>query len=138
MRRYFVDTNYWVARLSKNDELHSVALELSNHFTPHDRFYTSEWVLLETLNYFSSEDRILRSGAALLTDWIETDPQHRVLSIPQQLFRQSRQLYMDHADKKWSLTDCSSFLLMRDLDIIDALAYDKHFEQAGFRALMRS
>ena len=43
-----------------------------------------------------------------------------------------------HADKVWSLTDCTSFVLMRQRGIADALAYDRHFEQAGFKALLRS
>ncbi len=35
------------------------------------------------------------------------------------------------------MTDCFSFLIMRQYDIDAALTYDKHFEQAGFSALLR-
>jgi predicted nucleic acid-binding protein len=41
-------------------------------------------------------------------------------------------------DKEWSLTDCISFLLMRERGIHEALTHDHHFEQAGFVALLRS
>ena len=41
-------------------------------------------------------------------------------------------------DKEWSLTDCLSFLVMRDEGIAQALTGDKHFEQAGFTALLKS
>ena len=35
------------------------------------------------------------------------------------------------------LTDCISFVVMEERGITDALAYDQHFVQAGFRALLR-
>jgi predicted nucleic acid-binding protein len=35
------------------------------------------------------------------------------------------------------MTDCSSFLIMWQYGIDAALTYDKHFEQAGFDALLR-
>ena len=40
-------------------------------------------------------------------------------------------------DKEWSLTDCLSFVVMQERGISRALAYDHHFEQAGFEALLR-
>ena len=52
-------------------------------------------------------------------------------------FDRALELYERRADKDWSLTDCLSFLVMEDRGIRDALTADHHFEQAGFRALMR-
>lgn len=43
----------------------------------------------------------------------------------------------ERPDKSWSLTDCISFVVMRDRDIRSALTADGDFEQAGFRALLR-
>ncbi len=40
-------------------------------------------------------------------------------------------------DKDWSLTDCISFVVMEEHGITDALTGDHHFEQAGFRALLK-
>jgi predicted nucleic acid-binding protein len=51
-------------------------------------------------------------------------------------FAGALQLYGDRPDKDWSMTDCSSFLIMRRLSIDSALTHDKHFEQAGFIALL--
>jgi predicted nucleic acid-binding protein len=53
------------------------------------------------------------------------------------LFRAAVRLYETHADKGWGLTDCVSFSIMRDRGVVDALAYDIHFVQAGFNALLR-
>ena len=46
-------------------------------------------------------------------------------------------LYAARPDKDWSLTDCISFVVMQEHGITDALTGDHHFEQAGFKALLR-
>jgi len=47
------------------------------------------------------------------------------------------ELYKKFSDKKWGLVDCISFVVMRERGVNEALTSDKHFVQAGFRALMR-
>jgi predicted nucleic acid-binding protein len=49
-----------------------------------------------------------------------------------------KSLYQQRKDKAWSHTDCVSFKIMEENGIREALAYDKHFAQAGFTALMRN
>ena len=46
-------------------------------------------------------------------------------------------LYHQHADKEWTLTDCTSFVVMREREITTALTADHHFEQAGFVSLLK-
>ncbi len=46
--------------------------------------------------------------------------------------------YGGRPDKEWSLTDCISFVVMQDEQIIEALTADRHFEQAGFKVLLAS
>jgi uncharacterized protein len=38
--------------------------------------------------------------------------------------------------KEWSLTDCISFVVMKERGLTDALTPDRHFEQAGFKILL--
>jgi len=47
------------------------------------------------------------------------------------------ELYAERPDKGWSLTDCISFVVMRQQGITQALTGDHHFEQAGFTALLK-
>jgi predicted nucleic acid-binding protein len=54
-----------------------------------------------------------------------------------ELFADGLRLHHERPDKEWSLTDCISFHVMRERGITRALAYDIHFEQAGFEALLR-
>jgi predicted nucleic acid-binding protein len=46
-------------------------------------------------------------------------------------------LFAARPDKDWSLVDCISFVVMKQRRLKDALTTDRHFEQAGFRALRR-
>jgi predicted nucleic acid-binding protein len=45
--------------------------------------------------------------------------------------------YHQRPDKLWSLTDCTSFAVVRARGISEALTGDHHFEQAGFVAMMK-
>ncbi len=54
-----------------------------------------------------------------------------------ELFQRAAKLYADRPDKAWSLTDCTSFVVMQDRNLRQALTADRHFEQAGFVALMK-
>jgi len=54
------------------------------------------------------------------------------------LFRRALALYRDRSDKDWSLTDCASFVIMTERRITEALTHDRHFEQNGYRALLRN
>jgi uncharacterized protein len=47
------------------------------------------------------------------------------------------QLYRERPDKEWGLTDCVSSLVMQDRGLTEAQTPDEHFQQAGFRALLR-
>jgi hypothetical protein len=50
----------------------------------------------------------------------------------QDLFDLAAELYADRPDKAWSLVDCTSFLIMQQEGLTDALSTDHHFTQAGF------
>jgi predicted nucleic acid-binding protein len=43
--------------------------------------------------------------------------------------------FQQYADKSFSLADCVSFALMRQRGLERALAFDRHFIQAGFQKL---
>ena len=51
------------------------------------------------------------------------------------VFFEGWQLFQQYNDKSYSLTDCVSFVVMKQLGIRAALSFDKHFVQAGFEKL---
>jgi len=136
MTHVFADMCYWIALLNPRDELHSLAQEVSVTFNG-AAILTSEAVLTELLNSFAEQGPHFRFVASTAVTLLKMDA--KVIVVPQshESFNRAFDLYRDRTDKGWSLTDCSSFLIMRQYGIDGALTYDKHFEQAGFSALLR-
>ena len=79
-------------------------------------------------------DRMI--GGELLANLV-AQPRTTVRHLSEDLLARGLALYRDRTDKGWSLTDCISFVVMTDEELTEALTGDHHFEQAGFRALLR-
>ncbi|WP_036536164.1 type II toxin-antitoxin system VapC family toxin [Neosynechococcus sphagnicola] len=60
----------------------------------------------------------------------------KIVSVDTELLMQALALYQARPDKTWGLTDCISFVVMQQQNLTDAITGDRHFVQAGFRALM--
>lgn len=137
MRLIFADTGYWVALLNPRDNLHSKAKRLAQSLQP-VHIVTSEMVLTEVLNDFSKRGQYLRDAAVEFIEALYQDPNTTIISQSSHQFRDGLTLYNQRRDKEWSQTDCVSFNIMQEHEIVEALAYDKHFVQAGYMALMRN
>jgi predicted nucleic acid-binding protein len=136
MRKIFLDTAYLQALIDSGDNLY----QLSQMITPKlGKFQgiTSEMVLTELLNAFCSRGEYLRRSAIRLTHDLRGD--RNIIIIPQtsEQFEQAFGFYQRRLDKGYSLTDCSSMQIMREKGINEILTFDKHFQQEGFRALLR-
>jgi predicted nucleic acid-binding protein len=137
MRVVFADTGYWVALLNPRDDLHNKAINLSKALQP-AHIVTSEMVLTEVLNDFSSRGEYFRQAAANLIRNLYRHPNTTIIPQTSIQFQAALTLYEQRADKEWSQTDCVSFKIMEEQIIAEALAYDRHFVQAGYTALMRN
>lgn len=136
MRRVFADTGYWIALFDPHDTLNRKAVECSKILT-NVTIHPSEMVLAEFLNHFAKRGQFLKRAAVHFIQVVQKNPVMRITPQTSALYQQAFLLYAQRADQAWSLTDCASFCIMRQLGITEALAYDKHFEEAGFIALMR-
>ena len=50
---------------------------------------------------------------------------------------QAFQLFKKYSDKEYSLTDCVSFVVMKEKKLTKAFTNDHHFEQMGFEILIK-
>lgn len=136
MKTVFADTGFWIALLDPQDTLHQHAVNLSISLAQ-EKICTSEMVLTEVLNHFSKRGVFLRQAAVALIQSAQASPAIEVVPQTSEIFYAALSLYSQRPDQSWSHTDCASFCIMQQQNISEALAYDRHFEQAGFIALLR-
>ena len=133
MKLLFADTAFYIALVNPHDAFHPKALDLARRCE--QRLLTTEYVLVEVGNFLSrSGDRSL---FVRLIKALRGDPNLAILPSERILFERGLNLYASRMDKDWSLTDCISFVVMKERTITEALTGDHHFEQAGFKILLK-
>ncbi len=132
MNEVFVDSFYYLALLNPDDQYHAAALEITRSLS--GRHVTSHWVLMEVADALSRPQ--VRQEAALFIRERLSDSSTTVIDDLSTWFHQGLSLFEQRPDKSWSLTDCISFQIMHSRGIREALTGDRHFEQAGFTALL--
>jgi hypothetical protein len=132
---YFADTSFWMALSRKRDQYHQRAVVWNQlALRTNSTLVTTEAVLWEWLNALS--DASTRGVAADGYRRAHADSRIEVSPFQPALIDSALELYHARPDKSWSLTDCLSFVVMERRQLTEALTTDRHFEQAGFRALM--
>ncbi len=131
----FVDTSGLYALVEKNDGHHAAArtvvekLLRSGH-----RLVVTDYVVAETVNLST-----VRSGqrvAVRVLDLIEQSAGIRIEWIGTSRFEATKAFFRKHADHDYSFTDCTSFIVMRELRLTQAVTTDGHFREAGFEVLL--
>ncbi len=137
MNEVFRDTAYAIALSVDADAHHARAVELAEQLElQQTRLITTRAVLLEIGNALARQR--YRPAAAQLLDALEHDPQVECVPLTDEFYQQAFELFRNRPDKEWGLIDCVSFVVMQQRGLTEALTIDEHFEQAGFRALLRS
>jgi uncharacterized protein len=137
MNELFLDTAFAIALSSPRDSHHEQAIQISERLEKDaTRLVTTRAVIIEIGNALAKESH--RSAAVDLLESLEEDPDVTIVPLSEELCSRAFTLYRERMDKEWGLTDCISFVVMRDNGLNSALTTDRHFQQAGFQALMRS
>ena len=137
MKRLFADTVYWIALTNSFDQYHAKTVEVSSALG-NCRLFTTEAVLTEFLNALADKGPLVRAAAVEMVEAIMSNSQVTVIPQTLRTFSRSLAFYKARPDKGYSLTDCGSMLLMRERRLSEALTTDRHFEQEGFIALLRT
>ena len=136
MRTLFADTGYWFALLLAQDPLHQRAMALSQQVAS-ARIVTTQMMLTELVNLTTRIGLYQRQRGLTFIQQLENSPQVEIIPQTADQFQQALTFALARPDQRWSLTDCASFLTMERLGIREALAHDRHFQQAGFVPLLR-
>jgi hypothetical protein len=128
----FLDTGYLLALELKQDQHHEAA-------RPHweatvrglSRVVTTTYVFDEVVTFLSARGhhrKAVQVGQRLLASQLI-----EVVSVTPDLFKAGWERLQARPDKRYSLTDCLSFVVMERRGLAMALAFDHHFEQEGFQ-----
>jgi predicted nucleic acid-binding protein len=101
------------------------------------RAVTTNYVLAELGALLISPLRIPHSARVGLIESIRHASWVSVIYIDEHLDSRSWALMAMRGDKEFSVVDCSSFVLMKELGISATITTDHHFERAGFQRLLK-
>jgi predicted nucleic acid-binding protein len=128
-----LDTSGLLCLAHRDEPGHAAALHLlkaASRKLTHN-YVLAEFVALARVRGLPREP-VLTFAARMLDN-----PEIEVHWVGEPLHRRGVAFLQDRLDKTYSLCDAVSFLLMRELGIREALTTDHHFEQEGFRQLLR-
>jgi predicted nucleic acid-binding protein len=132
MKQAFLDTGYVLALELVNDQNHRPVTDhwsrVSNGLPS---LVTTSYVFDEIVTFFNSRGhhgKAVEVGNNLLQSTAV-----RMVPVDEELLQLGWRYLICHQDKRYSLTDCISFVVMDRLGIASAFTVDRHFEQAGFQ-----
>lgn len=134
MTKIFLDSSYVIALVNHKDQHHEQAMEMAR-VLGENSLVTTDAILLKIGNGLA---RNFKAEAIGVIEEFLSSGEVQIISVDTRLFQKGFDLYKSFQDKAWGLIDCISFVVMGEHGIADAMTTDRHFEQAGFNALLKS
>ena len=132
MKGLFTDTAGWMACADAADTAHAQAtLARDACLAEGGVLVTTDYVMDETLTLI----RMRLGLTAAATWWQQLDASTRVRWewVGMARVEKARDMFFRFRDKDYSFTDCTSFVVMKELKLKQALTTDRHFAQMGFQ-----
>ena len=129
----FADTGWWVAWALPDDRHHRDALGMLERLGKSEQVLTTNLVAGETWTFLRRKDS--RRTALAFLDRLETLTSAERLVVHRVTEEQDAgawQWLRRHDEREYSYVDATSFRVMRDRRLREALAFDQDFAAAGF------
>ena len=137
MLKRFVDTSAWAALADQAEQHHVQAqARIEEVLNQNGELITTSFVLLE-LTALLTRMRFDRGRQIQFVSDLKADPSVTVIFVDESRDTKAWQLWSSRHDKQWTLVDCSSFVVMQEEGLTEAVTSDHHFEQAGFVRLLK-
>ncbi|MEQ8192747.1 MAG: PIN domain-containing protein [Candidatus Eremiobacterota bacterium] len=140
LRGIFVDTSAWIALYCKKDSLHEKAKDIYRRLLPDFCLITTNFILDETYTGL-----LYKAGHTVAVDFgerIRNTEAIKIIYITETIEDRSWKMFKQYSDKKFSFTDCTSFIIVQDLlstgDKVQRMIFtaDNHFNQMGYEILL--
>jgi predicted nucleic acid-binding protein len=134
-RDVFADTSGLYALIDRNDASHAAARRVVDKvLRAGSRLVVTDYVVDEAVTLAK-----VRAGSFLagrILDLVEQSQGIRIEWVGPERFESTKAFFRRHEDHGYSFTDCTSFVVMRELKLTQALTGDRHFVEAGLQALL--
>src|SRR5262245_7374425 len=132
MRGLFADTAGWMACADEGDPSHGPAVMAKDRWLKGGGvLITTDYIIDETLTLIRA--RLGLRAARIWWNQIESSSRLAWEWVGVERAETAREMFFHYGDKNFSFTDCTSFVVMKELRLRQALTTDHHFEQMGFR-----
>ncbi len=129
--RVFVDTSAWLALNDRNDQYHHKAVATSLEVKRQRiEFITSEYIIDESITLLRY--RVSHKAAVIFGDSLFSSRIIRIEDVTENIRSTAWEMFRRYGDKELSFTDCTSFVLMKNIRLQRAFTFDEHFRQMGF------
>ena len=136
--KVFIDTSGWANLFVATESNHEKAkLWFQEARRQKLEMITTNYVVLELVALLNSPLRVPRSQLFQYVDAVRTASYIHLIHIDISIDIAAWDLLKTREDKTWSLVDSTSFVVMKQFDIQEALTTDNHFEQAGYIRLLK-
>jgi predicted nucleic acid-binding protein len=129
--KVFIDTGAWYAVADKADQFHSVAVKhLQYLFSNRSSLITTNLIIHETTMLMSR--KLSKKSAIQFLDTIYNDESVTVLQNNEILEGRAYKIFKKFSDQDFSITDCVSFIVSKDLLVKRVFSFDNHFKVMKF------
>ncbi|MFB2976639.1 type II toxin-antitoxin system VapC family toxin [Microseira sp. BLCC-F43] len=136
--KVFIDTSGWAELFIATESYHQQAKEWFTKTRKQNiELVTSNYVVAELVALLNSPLRVPRYQLFQYVDAVKTASYVDIIYIDTAIETAAWSLLKSRSDKTWSLVDATSFIIMQQLGLQEALTTDHHFEQAGFVRLLK-
>lgn len=126
----FMDASAWTAIVIRDDEHHRAAKTVyQRSIREGSRLLTTNWTLYEALSLVKA--KVGHVQASALWRLVISSPVTRLVRVTEDIEASAVDLFFAYRDKQWGVVDCASFIVMEHLLCFRALAFDRHFREAG-------
>ena len=137
--KVFIDTSGWANLFVSTESYHQQAKQWFEAARRQNlEMITTNYIVIELVALLNSPLRVPRSQLFKYVDAVRNAPYISLIHIDAAIDTAAWKLVKTREDKTWSLVDSTSFIVMQQFGIQQALTTDHHFEQAGFIRLLKS
>jgi predicted nucleic acid-binding protein len=131
VNRVFVDTSAFIAVFDKDDDLHSEALRLFDEIKNKKiQMVVTDYILSESIT-----TAMARAGhriAVTVGEFILGSHVVELIWLDKTIKLKAWEFFKKYSDKSYSFTDCTSFVVMKEIKVNHFFAFDEDFTKAGF------